>query len=121
MDSEIEKQAQEYFETPLVNRAISIIDELFDFDFSKLSEPTDDPFRDAITKAYHDAILVRQGYYPEDQAYRFMFLVPEVQMYIGMLTVYVIADSGKAALKQGLTVGGIFGGQLHSVRLPSNA
>ena len=114
-------KAQEYFNTPLVNRAISIIDELSDVDPSNPPNPTGNPFRDVITKAYCDSVLVTQGCFPEEKAYRFMFLVPEIQAYTGMLVVHVISDSGKEAMKQGLTVCSIFGGQLCSVRLPSNA
>lgn len=118
MDEEIERQAQEYFKTPLVNRAISVIDELSDVDPSNPPNPTGNPFRDVITKAYCDSVLVTQGCFPEEKAYRFMFLVPEIQAYTGMLVVHVISDSGKEAMKQGLTVCSIFGGQLCSVRLP---
>jgi len=121
MDDENEQQAQEYFETPLVSRAMNIFYELLDSDFDELPKPAGNSFRDAVTKAYYDAILVEQGRFPEHLSYRFAFLVPEIQAYTKQLIVYVIADNGKEAMKQGLIVGSIFGGQLCSVRVPSNA
>lgn len=106
-----------YLNNPLIQRVAELWSEFLTLSDDELATSTGDWLRDTLAKTYLDSHAIESGTFPTENAYQFCFYIPDLQC---VMIVRVIAACGKDAMKQGLSVGTIFGGQLCSVHVPSN-
>lgn len=118
MDEDLSKWQQMYLNNPLIQRVVELWGEFLTLSDDELATSTGDWLRDTLAKTYLDSHAIESGAFPTENAYQFCFYIPDLQC---VMIVRVIAACGKDAMKQGLSVGAIFGGQLCSVQVPANA
>lgn len=117
MEDELSKWQQAYLNNPLAQRAVDIVGQLCSSSFDELTTPTGDLFRDALAEALLASNMIEHGKFPKELAYQFIFYFRDLQ---DTLSVDIIAAHSKDAIKYGLAVGLMLGGQLCSVHVPAN-
>lgn len=118
MDENLSKFGKMYLNNPSLQRVVELWIEFLTLSNDELATSTGDWLRDTLAKAYLDSRAIESGAFPKENAYQFRFYIPDVQC---TMIVWVIAACGNDAMKQGLSIGVIFGGQLCSVQVPANA